>query len=96
MTNMLQEFIDEGWLLVYMDDILIYSEDNLELHHARTRKVLQQLQQNDLYLKPSKCFFDQTTIEYLGLMISRDIVSMDQVKVTGITAWETPKHLHNM
>ena len=41
MTHMLADFIEQGWLLVYMDDILIYSTDDIELHHARTLKVLQ-------------------------------------------------------
>uniref|UniRef100_A0A0W0FD87 Reverse transcriptase domain-containing protein n=1 Tax=Moniliophthora roreri TaxID=221103 RepID=A0A0W0FD87_MONRR len=54
MDNILQDFMAEGWCLVYMDDILIYSESK-EQHEVRTRRLLQQLKEQDLYLKPHKC-----------------------------------------
>jgi hypothetical protein len=55
-----------------------------------THKVLHRLTKYDLYLKPEKCFFDQTSIEYLGVIISKGNVHMDPTKVHGITQWPCP------
>ena len=53
MTNQIfQDFIDEGWLTVYMDDIIVHTQagESLESHHKKVHKVLNQLEENDLYL----------------------------------------------
>jgi Reverse transcriptase (RNA-dependent DNA polymerase) len=50
MNNIFQDMINEGWIVIYMDDILIFSKD-LKEHQERTRWVLQCLQEHDLYLK---------------------------------------------
>ena len=52
--------------------------------------MLRQLQDNDLYLKPKKCEFNKTVIEYLGLVVKEGQLSMDPVKLKGITEWPTP------
>jgi hypothetical protein len=51
------EQIDKGWLVIYMDDMLVITEDNATLHYGLTKKVLQILRDNDLFLKPEKCTF---------------------------------------
>ena len=68
MNHIFQDMINEGWLIIYMDDILIFS-DNSEEHHERTRRVIQRLQENDLFLKAEKCEFDKTETEFLGSII---------------------------
>ena len=55
----------EGLIIIYMDDILIFAKDKRQLDEI-TRKVLQRLQENDLYLKPEKCSFEKTKIDYLS------------------------------
>ena len=52
--------------------------------------VLQQPRENDLYLKPKKCEFNKTTMEYLGLIIKEGWLSMDPVKLKGISKWPVP------
>ena len=54
------------------------------------KMVLQRLQGNDLYLKPKKCKFNKTTMEYLGLIIKEGQLSMDPVKLKGISEWPVP------
>ena len=49
----------EGWLTIYMDDILVHTEDNLNLHRKRVHQVLDKLKHRDLYLKPEKCLFEK-------------------------------------
>ena len=50
----------------------------------------QQLQDNDLYLKPEKCSFWQTKVEYLGLIIEEGKIGMDLTKLKGIPNWPKP------
>jgi hypothetical protein len=58
MNDIFVDLIVEGWIIVYLDDILIYSE-HLEEHCPMAKEVLQILQENELFLKPKKCEFEQ-------------------------------------
>ena len=89
MDDIFSDMLDEGWLVIYMDDILIFSKD-AATHRERTRRVLQCLQENDLYLKPEKCTFEVTETEYLGLIICPDVVAMDPAKLKTILDWPAP------
>jgi transposase InsO family protein len=95
MNMVFKELIDSGHVIVYMDDILIFT-DTLEELRLLTHQVLQVIEKYDLFLKPEKCFFAQTTIEYLGLVITDSRVSMDPAKVTGITLWPQPRTLKQL
>ena len=76
---------------MYLDDILIFSTD-LKEHREVVHEVLKRLEQNDLFLKPEKCQFERSEIEWLGMVFSRGRVGMDPVKVKGIMEWPTPKN----
>ncbi|GBE89916.1 Transposon Tf2-6 polyprotein [Sparassis crispa] len=89
MNALFKDMIDEGWIVIYMDDILIFSND-LEEHHVRTRRVLQRLKDNDLFLKPEKCFFDVKEVEFLGMIIRENYIGMDPIKLKGIAEWPEP------
>jgi hypothetical protein len=54
--------------------------------------VLGRLVENELYLRPEKCEFEKTRIEYLGLIISKNCVEMDLVKVAGVAEWPEPSN----
>ena len=63
-----------------------------------TEEVLQILQDNNLFVKPEKCDFEKTKVEYLGFVIKQDKIAMDPAKVKGITEWPTPnciKHVRS-
>jgi len=81
--------ISEGVVVVYLDNILIFTE-TLEEHRKVTRRVLELLEKHKLYLHPDKCKFERTTVEYLGVIISHNSVSMDPVKIAGVTEWPAP------
>ena len=68
MNDLFKTLIDEGCVIIYMDDILIFTE-SLEEHRKIVKRVLKVLAENKLYLKAEKCSFEQTRIEYLGLII---------------------------
>ena len=56
----------EGWIIIYMDDILIFSKDRKELE-INTRRVLQKLRDNNLFLNLDECVFNAEEVEYLGI-----------------------------
>ena len=89
MNDILKELIDEGKVLVYLDDILIFTRD-LDEHQKLVKRVLSKLEEHKLLLKPEKCNFEKTEVEYLGVIISEDSVRMDPVKVKGIMDWPEP------
>src|SRR5258708_21652750 len=89
MNNILQDFIHNGEAICYMDDILVYSR-TLSNHQQIVCQVLFTLCERRLFLKPEKCKFEQTEVEYFRLGILKDHVAMDPTKVCGVTQWPTP------
>src|SRR5467141_4891638 len=71
MNDIFRELIDEGVVVIYMDDILIFGGQTKEEHHAILVQVLDILHKHWLYLKAEKCTFGQPTVEYLGLIVRR-------------------------
>ncbi|EEB89023.1 hypothetical protein MPER_12935 [Moniliophthora perniciosa FA553] len=92
MDDALSDFIAEGWCCVYMDDILVFSR-NKEEHRIRTCRLLKRLADRDLFLKPEKCEFDVTEVNFLGMIIRPGHIAMDPIKVAGIQDWEPPKNV---
>ena len=58
-----------------MDDIFLFAPDEIKLAE-NTKRVLARLQENDLFLKPTKCEFNKTRVEYLGMVIGEGKISM--------------------
>lgn len=91
MNDILKPLLDGGKVVVYLDDILIFTED-LEEHRKLVRQVLQILRTHRLTCKPEKCDFEMLEIEYLGHIVSQGRVRMDPTKVEGVTTWPTPNN----
>jgi hypothetical protein len=68
MNEIFQDLITEGVVSVYLNDILIFI-NSMEEHRWITRLVLDRMREHKLYLWPEKCKFEQTRIEYLGIII---------------------------
>ena len=90
MNDYFADMIAQGWVLIYLDDILIFSR-NPEEHNERTTKVLKRIKEKDLFLKPEKCVFNTTEVDYLGFIVKPNEISMDPTKLAGIRDWTSPK-----
>ena len=88
MDDIFEDLITEGVVVVYLDDILIFTK-TLEEHQEVSYKVLDLLQFHNLSLKPENCEFEKTSIEYLGVVISQNSIMMDPAKVAGVLEWPT-------
>lgn len=97
MDNIFRDEITRGSIIVYMDDILIFGNTKEELQE-KTRTVLSKLRDNHLCLKPTKCKFAQSEVEYLGMIISHDKIAMDPAKpkLSGIRNWPTPTRVKHV
>ena len=77
-----------GCIFVYMDDILIATPDDEELHAKIVNVVLDILEAEDFFLKLSKCSFHQQTVDYLGIRIEGGIICIDPTKCNGLATWK--------
>jgi hypothetical protein len=91
MNEIFQDLITEGIVSMYLNDILIFT-NSLEEHHLVMHLVLDCMHKHKLYLRPEKCEFKQTKIEYLGVIISHNKVEMDPVKIAGVADWPMPSN----
>ena len=78
--------------MVYIDDILVLGSIVGE-HVENLRLVLHRLHQVGLRLRPTKCHFMQTQVEYLGYFVSETGISTDPAKVEAVKAFPTPQDL---
>jgi len=88
MNDIFRNLIAEGIVVIYLDDILIFTKTE-EKHTQAVRQVLQVLKENKLFLCLEKCKFYKQQIKYLGLVISENEVSINLVKVAGVQEWPT-------
>ncbi|KAA0032426.1 pol protein [Cucumis melo var. makuwa] len=84
MNRVFREFLD-SFVIVFIDDILIYSKTEAE-HEEHLRIVLQTLRDNKLYAKFSKCEFWLKQVSFLGHVVSKAGVSVDPAKIEAVTA----------
>ena len=90
MNHIFRDLINKGKVVVYMDDIMIFTK-TLDEHRQIVREVLKILRENKLSLKHTKCDFETQEMEYLGLIMSEGQIKMDPGKVKGVTDWPVSK-----
>jgi hypothetical protein len=82
----------DKFVLVFIDDILIYSKDKEE-HAKHLRITLQILREHQLYAKFSKCEFWLDQVEFLGHVISKEGIAVNPSKVASVLEWQAPKNV---
>jgi hypothetical protein len=85
----------DKFIVVFIDDILIYSKDK-EDHAKYLHIVLQRLRDHQLYAKFSKCEFWLDSVKFLGHTISSNGISVDPSKVQEVMDWKPPTSVHQI
>jgi hypothetical protein len=93
-NDVLRPYLDI-FVIAYLDDILIYS-DNLKEHRKHILKVLEALSEVGLHLKPEKSEFHQWEVRYLGFIILTSRTKMDLAKVATIQEWPEPRNVKDV
>ncbi|KAF8703952.1 hypothetical protein RHS03_06141, partial [Rhizoctonia solani] len=88
MNKLFKDLLDVC-IIIYLDDILIYSKDDAS-HTQHVHEVLKRLMENQLFCKASKCTFHVTSVEYLGIIVLDKGFSLDKLKIQAVQEWPTP------
>ncbi|KAD0325810.1 hypothetical protein E3N88_44451 [Mikania micrantha] len=88
MNRVCRPYLDQ-FVIVFIDDILIYSKSERE-HEDHLKKVLELLRKEQLYAKFSKCEFWLKEVHFLGHVINKDGIHVDPAKIEAIKNWTTP------
>jgi hypothetical protein len=94
MNDIFSDMVDV-YVVIYLDDILIYS-NNIDEHHIHVREVLHCLRKHRLYAGVPKCIFHADTVEYLGYILSPTGLTMDSAKVQVIQDWPEPRKVKDI
>ena len=88
MNDVLRDYLDV-FVIVYLDDILIFSQDQQQ-HDKHVRLVLERLREEGLFAKLEKCEFDKDNVEFLGSIVTPEGVKMDKKKSKRWSTWDSP------
>ena len=88
MNNVMYKYLDK-FLVMFIDDILIYSKT--EEHNEHLKIVLQELREHQLFAKFSKCDFFKDKIQFLGHIVTKEGIFVDPEKIRAIEDWSVPK-----
>ncbi|KAK3567363.1 hypothetical protein QTP86_019906 [Hemibagrus guttatus] len=94
MHEVLRDFLHKS-VLVYIDDILIYSRSMAD-HQRHVAEVLHRLRTYHLFLKAEKCVCHQPSVQFLGYVIDHSGVCMDKKKVAAVRDWPTPTSVKDL
>ncbi|WVZ76989.1 hypothetical protein U9M48_024894 [Paspalum notatum var. saurae] len=89
MNKVFMEYLDK-FVVVFIDDILIYSKTEEE-HEEHLRLVLQKLRDHKLYAKLSKCEFWLDQVPFLGHIVSKGGIMVDPNKISSVMDWKVPE-----
>jgi len=90
MNRIFKDQIDRKFLVVYLDDIMIFGK-NPEEHFGHVKEVLDILRKEQFYAKLPKCSFNQPEVQFLGHIVGRDGIKVNPKKIEVVKDWPIPK-----
>ena len=91
MNRVFRPYVDK-FVVVFIDDILVYSKDAPEREH-HLRIVLEALKENKLYAKLSKCDFWKKEVSFIGHIVSVEGIRVDPIKIEVVVNWKPPRNV---
>jgi len=95
MNEILRDMINEGKVVVFVDDVLVGTEIE-EGHDKIVEEVLRRLEENDLYIKPEKCAWKVRKIGFLGVVIGPSGIEIEKEKVDRMLSWPEPRNVKDI
>ena len=95
MNELLRDLINTGKVAVFIDDIIVGTEDE-EGYNELVAEVVKRLEENDLYVKSEKYKWKVREVGFLGVAIGLEGIKMEEEKVKGVLDWPTPKCVKNV
>ena len=95
MNEIMRDLINEGKVVVFVDDVLIGMDDE-KGHDEIVAEVLKRLEENDLYVKPEKCLWKVNKVNFLEVIMGQGKIEMEEDKVAGVLNWPVPKTVRDI
>jgi len=90
MNKLLRDLINMRKAVVFIDDVIVGTEDKEE-HDELVAEVVKMLEENNLYVKPEKCKWKVREVGFLGVVIGLESIRIEEEKVKGVVNWPTLK-----
>ena len=84
------------FVIVYLDDILIYTDDDKDRHVLVVRWVLEQLRKFSLFANLKKCRFHQKEVRFLGYVVSSKGIRMEDERIEAVKQWPEPQSVQDI
>jgi len=79
----------------FIDNVIVGTEEE-EGHNKIVKEVIRRMKKNDLYVKPEKCKWKVKKVGFLGVLIGRDRIKIEEEKVRAVLDWPTPKSVKDI
>ena len=93
-NEIIRDLINEEKVAVFVDDVLVGTDG--EERHKIVAEVLKWLEENDLYVKPEKCSWKTSKVNFLGVVMGQGKIEMEEEKVKGVLNWPVPKTVRDI
>src|SRR5215213_10164598 len=94
-NHLLHDLLDEE-VVIYLDDVLIYTKDDLDKHQQLVFEVLRRFEEAELYVDLDKTRFHAKKVGFLGHIVGVNGIRMNPDKISAVQDWPTPKNVKDV